>query len=93
MLWVVAAITLIISGGLWVEVNQPDQAVAAVVIPHHTQPTPAKAGGGTVHIAKLGERCGGNMTNSPICGDGLHCAPTKGSHLPFGDVGGVCVAN
>lgn len=41
--------------------------------------------------SQLGERCGGNMTNAPVCATGLHCAPEAGSHLPFGDVGGQCV--
>jgi hypothetical protein len=41
----------------------------------------------------LGARCGGNMTTAPTCQAGFHCAPRPGSHLPFGDVGGVCVAN
>jgi len=40
-----------------------------------------------------GERCGGNMTTAPVCAAGLRCAPTPGSHLPFGDVGGTCVAD
>ncbi|HTY40142.1 MAG TPA: hypothetical protein VMC43_03590 [Candidatus Paceibacterota bacterium] len=39
----------------------------------------------------LGARCGGNMAYAPVCMDGFHCAPIPGSHLPFGDVGGVCV--
>jgi len=39
-----------------------------------------------------GERCGGNMTTAPVCMPGLQCAPAPGSHLPFGDVGGTCVA-
>lgn len=43
--------------------------------------------------AGAGQRCGGNMTNAPVCTSGYHCAPEPGSHLPFGDVGGVCVAN
>jgi hypothetical protein len=43
--------------------------------------------------AGLGEHCGGNMTTAAACSAGLHCAPTAGSHLPFGDVGGTCVAN
>lgn len=43
--------------------------------------------------AALGERCGGNMTNAPACASGSHCAPEPGSHLPFGDVGGICVNN
>jgi hypothetical protein len=45
----------------------------------------------TAPIAGAGERCGGNMTTAPTCGAGYHCAPEPGSHLPFGDVGGVCV--
>ncbi len=44
-------------------------------------------------IAGAGERCGGNMTTAPTCSTGFHCAATPGSHLPFGDVGGTCVAN
>ena len=44
-------------------------------------------------IAQPGEHCGGNMTTAATCGTGYHCAPAPGSHLPFGDVGGTCVAN
>ncbi|MDD4989295.1 MAG: hypothetical protein PHV42_02615 [Candidatus Pacebacteria bacterium] len=44
-------------------------------------------------VSALGERCGGNMQNPPVCATGLHCAPEPGSHLPFGDVGGICVKN
>ena len=40
-----------------------------------------------------GAHCGGNMTTAATCSAGYHCAPTPGSHLPFGDVGGTCVAN
>ena len=47
----------------------------------------------TAPTAGPGEHCGGNMMNAPICGAGYHCAPSAGSHLPFGDVGGTCVAN
>lgn len=41
--------------------------------------------------AGLGEHCGGNMTTARSCSTGLRCAPTAGSHLPMGDVGGTCV--
>lgn len=41
----------------------------------------------------LGERCGGNMSNAPVCAKGYHCAPNPHSTLPFGDVGGTCAAN
>jgi hypothetical protein len=44
-------------------------------------------------IVGAGEHCGGNMTTAPTCATGYHCAPTPGSHLPFGDVGGICMAN
>lgn len=43
--------------------------------------------------AGLGEHCGGNMATAAVCAAGLHCAPAPGSHLPFGDVGGVCIAD
>jgi len=44
-------------------------------------------------VVSAGERCGGNMTTAPVCGSGLHCAQVLGSKLPFGDIGGVCVAD
>jgi hypothetical protein len=40
-----------------------------------------------------GEHCGGNIATAARCAIGYHCVPTPGSHLPFGDVGGICVAN
>lgn len=52
-----------------------------------TVPTPARTSSGP------GEHCGGNMANPPVCGTGYHCAPSPGSNLPFGDVGGICVAD
>ena len=45
------------------------------------------------NYAGAGQRCGGNMTTALSCAPGYHCAPVPGVHLPFGDVGGVCVAN
>jgi hypothetical protein len=44
-------------------------------------------------VAGAGQHCGGNMTTAAVCATGYHCAPAPGSHLPFGDVGGTCVAN
>jgi hypothetical protein len=46
-----------------------------------------------VPAAVVGVHCGGNITTAAICSAGYHCAPVPGSHLPFGDVGGICVAN
>lgn len=40
-----------------------------------------------------GDHCGGNIMNPPTCRTGFHCAPNPDSHLPFGDVGGICVAD
>ena len=40
-----------------------------------------------------GAHCGGNMINAPVCVTGYHCVLEPGSHLPLGDVGGVCVPN
>ena len=40
-----------------------------------------------------GGHCGGNMLDAARCVAGYHCAPDPKSHLPFGDVGGICVAN
>lgn len=42
-------------------------------------------------VAGPGGRCGGNMTTAPVCGPGYQCTPDPNSHLPFGDVGGMCV--
>ncbi len=44
-------------------------------------------------VVNAGEHCGGNMRTAAVCAAGSHCAPTPGSHLPFGDVGGTCVAD
>lgn len=45
------------------------------------------------NVALPGGHCGGNMMNPYVCSAGYHCAPSAGSHLPFGDVGGTCVAD
>jgi hypothetical protein len=36
------------------------------------------------------QHCGGNLANAPTCPDGFECVPDPASHLPFGDVGGIC---
>jgi len=46
-----------------------------------------------VPVVGAGEHCGGNIMNAPTCASGYHCASAPGSHLPFGDVGGICIAN
>jgi hypothetical protein len=47
----------------------------------------------TPFIAGPGQHCGGNMANAPVCMTGYYCAPTPGTSLPFGDVGGICTSN
>lgn len=54
-----------------------------------TNGTPSGSVSGT--FALPGEHCGGNMSTALTCSTGYHCAPTPGSKLPFGDVGGTCV--
>ncbi|GEM_PF-1910910 len=66
------------------------QGGVLVEIPVATSTATTTSTGST---AAPGGRCGGNMLNAPVCGAGYQCAPTPGSHLPFGDVGGVCVKN
>jgi hypothetical protein len=44
-------------------------------------------------VPVTGGRCGGNTTHPLQCPMGSHCAPAPGSHLPFGDVGGICVVD
>ncbi len=61
--------------------------------PSVVEPTPEETtqSTDTKSTVGLGEHCGGNMSTAAICAVGFHCAPTAGSHLPFGDVGGTCV--
>jgi hypothetical protein len=47
----------------------------------------------SARVVDVGEHCGGNITNAPVCSIGYHCTPVVGSNLPFGDIGGICVAN
>ena len=44
-------------------------------------------------LAGPDEHCGGNMATALSCIAGYHCAPNPASHLPFGDVGGTCIAD
>ena len=67
-------------------------AVCAALVfwPHSAvapEPTPTVSGVGP------GERCGGNMVKAPVCQSGYHCVAAPGSHLPVGDVGGICAAD
>lgn len=78
ILWIVI-ILIIIGGGYWY-LHKPAPA-----------PAPVTTSDNTPKVAMEGERCGGNMTNAPVCATGTHCAAEPGSHLPMGDVGGICV--
>jgi len=87
LLILIAAALLLIVLGAWYAMRTPAPQPAA------PQPTPAQAPPPGHPVVGLGEHCGGNMTTAPVCAAGFHCAPTPGSHLPFGDVGGTCVAD
>lgn len=58
-----------------------------------SNPSPEPTVSSTPAMVGEGEHCGGNVATALLCSAGLHCAPTPGSHLPLGDVGGVCVKN
>jgi hypothetical protein len=47
----------------------------------------------SVSVAGPGEHCGGNIATALVCDVNYHCAPEPGSTLPFGDVGGICIAD
>jgi len=68
-------------------------AVYALTYRQISNPSPEPTVTSTSATAGEGEHCGGNMSTALSCSAGLHCAPTPGSHLPFGDVGGICVKN
>ena len=51
------------------------------------------AGLGFGNVSGSGEPCGGNTNNPKTCISGYTCLPVPSSNLPFGDVGGICVAN
>ena len=64
--------------------STPTSNVASTTPSQPTSTTPAPS------VALPGQHCGGNTMNAPTCSAGYYCAPTPGSHLPFGDVGGTC---
>lgn len=83
----IVIIVLIIIGGYMVYGNKPsDNIIENTPTPNTPTPAPLTEAG-------PGEHCGGNMTTALSCTTGYHCAPTPGSTLPFGDVGGTCVAD
>jgi hypothetical protein len=67
--------------------EQPSIGVSKYLVVHGSNLETGKP------ISGAGDRCGGNMTTAPTCITGYHCAPEPGVHLPFGDVGGICVAD
>ena len=53
----------------------------------------APASSSSAPTVGAGAHCGGNIRNAPVCAPGYHCAGAPDSHIPFGDIGGTCVAN
>jgi predicted lipoprotein with Yx(FWY)xxD motif len=80
----------IIVGGIWLWLGQSNNMP---VTSSTGDITPTSSTDVTPVVAAIGARCGGNMQNAPVCAQGSHCAPVTGSNLPFGDVGGTCVAD
>ena len=70
-------------------IDQSGQFSSTTVTTTTTTTTTTGASG----LAAAGEHCGGNMTTAKQCVAGYHCAPDPSSHLPFGDVGGLCTKN
>ena len=64
--------------------------VSAKIANAQTNPTGTTTTTQSAPVVGPGEHCGGNMLNAPVCGPGYTCTPEAGSHLPFGDVGGIC---
>ena len=89
IIWIACALIIVIGIG-FLEMNSKGSGPGG-------NPPPGPTGTSTPRVATpvatLGEHCGGNMTTAAVCAASLHCAPTPGSHLPFGDVGGTCIAN
>ena len=87
ILWAVIGLIIVFGIAIGFYLTQQSQAPS---VPSQTtaSSTPAQP-----KVAGPGERCGGNFLPAPICQTGYHCAPEPGSHLPFGDVGGICVVN
>jgi hypothetical protein len=79
IIWILVVLLVLIGGVLvWKNIKEPTEE-------NNSQQT-------SENVAQAGEHCGGNMANAKTCATGYECQPDPQSHLPFGDVGGICVA-
>jgi hypothetical protein len=91
----------IVGAGVWQIYSEPAEQQATSTTSGITVPTSTATASSTLTststpagnpVVGAGAHCGGNMTTAPTCAAGYQCEPVAGSHLPFGDVGGTCVA-
>lgn len=90
LIGIVIALIIVVGGGYYFMITNQSAVPAPVDVTVTTDIPGAVA---TAPISQIGERCGGNMQNAPVCAQGAHCAKASGSNLPMGDVGGICVAD
>lgn len=101
VVWVfIVVVALIALLGVWyyASTHSGTQAPPAAITPLPTpvpSPTPSSTPTASPSLSAApvvgpGEHCGGNILNAPVCSSGYTCVPEPNSHLPFGDVGGVC---
>ena len=97
--WIIAGVVVVIliGAGIWYYLALSSANYGTQYSPNTnpvatTTTTIATTTVSTHPVAGPDQHCGGNMVNSPVCGTGYDCQPVAGSHLPVGDVGGVCVS-
>ncbi len=90
-LWVAIVIILVVAAvALTVilkSVAQPEVATGGIPASTSTPNTTGTA----PNVSTPGGPCVGNIAHPLSCPDGYQCEPAPNSHLPFGDVGGLCV--
>jgi hypothetical protein len=95
LLIALGVLVVILAGAYFYKnMNAPTTPPVPYPQPAMTSTPPATSQTSTADTTGVGagQHCGGNMMNAPVCATGYRCAPEPGSHLPFGDVGGICVA-
>ncbi len=97
-IWVTVLVAVIAVAAIWYFMSMNPGAPASYnPSPNNNDGAPTSTPSSTpvtpaAPVVGAGEHCGGNMLNAPVCAPGYECMPSPDSHLPFGDVGGLCVA-
>lgn len=93
---VVVGIVVVACSLFWLglgNTSTPQEETNPQPIPVATSTTTTTTTTTTTSVAsEIGKHCGGNMRSAYVCAAGYVCTPIPGSHLPFGDVGGTCIA-